>query len=500
VPAAAVVADGGRVPRNWILVVVAVTLVGGGLRARVALEPHARQSADERSYVSVAIGLADTGRYGKRSLHWPPGAPLAFAAAAKLSGRVERGPAPDIPAAYWVQWLAGTALIPLAFALALATTARCGRDSRPPTPRASTFTTPGCETRRSRGPLWAGLVAAAIVATYPPLIGATGDLLSEPLGALWLTAALLALAVRRPALGGALLAAAVLTRANLLVLIPVLVVVLALGRQGAWRFAVAAIVPVAAWSLHVGAPVTTGGGSSLFVGTYLPGHGTLPGAKRALKAETVRFAPELAARHAKDLPGDRVLDAVAARRPALDRDGALREAAITNLTTYPREHPTRFAAMVASKLPRLWLGPSRDGGGRTGELVRLWHALLVLVAIAGLLAGRNRTILAALIAFTLFHLIAGAMPRYALPLLPALIATGTAGWFARLAQPRTTSSVRAYSDPLRRASISAGPATESASRIAPRSPISSSTTQLATPSPSAIAAKPTGPKSSDERA
>ena len=42
------------------------------------------------------------------------------------------------------------------------------------------------------------------------------------------------------------------------------------------------------------------------------------------------------------------------------------------------------------------------------------------------------------------------MPRYALPLLPALIATGAAGWFA---QPRTTASVRAYSAPLRRASI-----------------------------------------------
>ena len=54
--------------------------------------------------------------------------------------------------------------------------------------------------------------------------------------------------------------------------------------------AVAALVPVLAWSLNVGAPVTTGGGSSLFVGTYLPGGGTLIGTKRALKAETGRSA------------------------------------------------------------------------------------------------------------------------------------------------------------------------------------------------------------------
>ena len=463
---------------------VAVTLVGGGLRARVALEPNARQSADERSYVSVALGLADSGRYGKQSLHWPPGAPVAFAAAAKLSGRVQRGPVPDIPAAYWVQWLAGTLVIPLVFALAAATVSR-----------APAFTTPG---RASRHALWAGLVAAAVVATYPPLIGATGDLLSEPLGAFWLTASLLALVCRRPAAGGLLLAAAVLTRANLLVLIPVLAVAIALGRRGGPRFAVAALVPVVAWSLHVGAPVTTGGGSSLFVGTYLPGHGTLPGAKRALKSETIRFAPELRGRHAKVLPGDRVLDAVAARRHGLDRDTALRDAALTNLATYPRRYPGRFAAMVAGKLPRLWLGPSRVGG-RTTTLLRLWHALLVLAALGGVLVSRNRTMLCVLAAFTLFHLVAGAMPRYALPLLPALIATGAAGWFSRLAQPRTTSSVRAYSDPLTRTSISAGPPVESASRIARRNPASSSATQLATPSPAATVAKPIGPKSSDDR-
>ena len=132
---------------------------------------------------------------------------------------------------------------------------------------------------------------------------------------------------------------AVLTRANLLVLIPVVAVML--GRRGAW-FAVAALVPVVAWSINVGAPVTTGGGSSLFVGTYLPGGGTLPGAKRALKAETIRFAPALRGRHAKELPGDRVLDAVAAREPGLDRDAALRHAGAAQ----PRDLPARAARRV----------------------------------------------------------------------------------------------------------------------------------------------------------
>ena len=162
-----------------------------------------------------------------------------------------------------MQWLAGTALIPLVFALAA-----------------------------TLGGPWAGLVAAVLVATYPPLIAVTGDLLSEPLGRAVADRGAARARAAALALAGLLLAAAVLTRANLLVLIPVLALAARAARRAACS-RVAALVPVAAWSLNVGAPVTTGGGSSLFVGTYLPGDGTLPGAKRALKAETIRFAPEL---------------------------------------------------------------------------------------------------------------------------------------------------------------------------------------------------------------
>ena len=46
---------------------------------------------------------------------------------------------------------------------------------------------------------WAAVLAGLIVGTYPPLIGATGDQLSEPLGAFLLIAAftVLALALKR---------------------------------------------------------------------------------------------------------------------------------------------------------------------------------------------------------------------------------------------------------------------------------------------------------------
>src|SRR4051794_41392146 len=124
---------------RWIWALVAVSVLAGVLRAGPALHPNRYQSTDEIGYTNVAPRLAATGTYGHDSLHWPPGAPIAFAAALRTGG--ERAP-------YAVQWLAGTALVPLVFLIA--------------------------------GGGLAGLIAAALVAAYPPPGAATGDLLSEP--------------------------------------------------------------------------------------------------------------------------------------------------------------------------------------------------------------------------------------------------------------------------------------------------------------------------------
>ena len=106
----------------------------------------------------------------KEPLHWPPGAPMVFAVGYKLFGSDADREDYDIGAVYWQQALITTGTTALAFALAFILV----------------------------GP-WAGLVAALIVGTYPPLIGATGDQLSEPLGAFLLIAAftVLALAIKR---------------------------------------------------------------------------------------------------------------------------------------------------------------------------------------------------------------------------------------------------------------------------------------------------------------
>ena len=131
----------------------------------------------------------------REPLHWPPGAPMLFAAGYKLFGTDADAKDFDIGAVYWQQALITTGTTALAAALAWILA----------------------------GP-WAGLLAGAIVGTYPPLIGATGDQLSEPLGAFLLLAAFvaLALAVKRRArwwgwaAAGALFALAILTRTDLL--------------------------------------------------------------------------------------------------------------------------------------------------------------------------------------------------------------------------------------------------------------------------------------------
>ena len=70
-----------------------IVLVSFGLNARMAADPRSDyQSADERSYGKLAVNIVDKHAYGSAStkmrepLHWPPGAPVLFAAGYKLFG------------------------------------------------------------------------------------------------------------------------------------------------------------------------------------------------------------------------------------------------------------------------------------------------------------------------------------------------------------------------------------------------------------------------------
>ena len=153
-----------------------------------------------------------------------------------------------------------------------------------------------------------------------------------------LTVALIAvvLALRRPtaaraALAGLLLGLTVLVRADLLP-VPFLLVALLGGvvwrAQGRRRglattaaMGAGVLVALAPWSIFASSredrfvPVSTGGASNLYVGTYVPGDGTIFGLKRGRWAARVRTHYP----HLRDeptwLPQLRVMDTVAATHP-----------------------------------------------------------------------------------------------------------------------------------------------------------------------------------------
>src|SRR3954451_20755878 len=312
---------------RWAPVLGLVLLVGAGLRAERAAHPGAFLSTDERAYAALGRAVSH-GYYDVRGmddpLHWPPGTPLLFAVARKLAGARDAALAP--PAAYWAQALVGVALIVAVFVLV----------------------------RLLAGP-WPGVVAAAAVALYPPLAIITGDLVSEPLGALTIVVALLALAWawRRPApspwrfaAAGALLGVAILARADLLVLPLLVAVVVGVTLRGAGArhalvaagaYLLAAAIALAPWSMYASSrrheltPITSSSWSGLFVGTYLPADGRIFGVREKLGDEARAHNPRIRHVENENLRTEWILDAVAARHPRLGRSDALERETLRNL-------------------------------------------------------------------------------------------------------------------------------------------------------------------------
>jgi hypothetical protein len=423
------------------LLLIGIVLLSAGLHAHRAMNPTASyQSADERSYGKLAVSLANVGQYGPPStgmrdpLHWPPGAPGLFAVAHVAFGDEKSERSFDIPAAYWAQAAVslGSLLAALALAWALAG-------------------------------IWAGVVAAAAVGLYPPLILATGEQVSEPLGAFFLTSALAVFAwsARRDwrwghLLAGLLLGATVLTRADL-ILAPAIVAFIALvwiwrGQRDVRRafvtagaLAVGAAVAVLPWSAYASqragsfVPVTQGSAAPLFVGTYLPGGGHTVGMKRALEKEVKAFRPELREIGAFDIPAGNYMDMIAQRHPELPKDAAIRKEARKNIDEYAFGQPLRFAEMMGDKVQRMWTRYARGGARPTSWWIRGWHIALVLAAFAGIVAAIVRlrsvplmVVLAIALYSTALHMLVVSQARYNLPLMPGLLAGGAAAWFLLL--------------------------------------------------------------------
>lgn len=434
------------VPRLAWLALVVVLLIGGGLRYDQSVHPVAKISADAQSYTNIAQNLARTGTYTGRSkrgpvtakawqkakvqaLHWPPATPHVFALAYEVAPGADPNDRENVDVLHTTQFVISTATILVAFLLGWILAGG-----------------------------WAGVATAAIVAFYPPLVWGPSTLLSEPLGALMVTSAFTAVALawrsRRLvwwALAGALLGGVLLTRTDLM-FVPAFLAVFALCMIGAtvgWRrgFQSAALlvagtaVVVLPWTFQASrtaetfVPVTTGGGSALFVGTYLPGNGSTFDMKFAMLDEIIEKHPSYADRHYTTIPAQVVLDDVAKKRRPLERDEALSAAARENLRTYALGQPVAFARMMLFKVGKMWTRYARGGASPTQTAWTVLHLAIVGLGAFGLLWGivRRRdpalvSILIAIATGTAVHMLAVAHGRYNLPLMPILIAGGVAGW------------------------------------------------------------------------
>jgi MFS family permease len=434
-----------RLPRGVVVAALLVLLVAPAMALRLeqANDRPGHASADERAYVRLAGDLRVTGNYGGPSmahpLHWAPGTPVLFALADALSGRPVADRI-DARAARHAQAVVGALTVAAAFALAALIAGA-----------------------------WAGLAAAAAVAFYPPMVAATSMLTSEPLGALAVTAALAAVAWalsrgRAPgfAAAGAIVGLACLVRAD--VLLAALVLGPAVGllhaRRAGWRGGLAAgcatlagvLAIVGPWSVWASrrdrafVPITDGGPATLFVGTYLPGHGTIFGLKHALAREALRVHPSIRHKAVFRLPEKVFLDAVAARHPHLTRDAAISAELRRNLRVYLLGHPGAFMRMLAAKVWRMWAFPFRGTFHRVGTPTLWLHRALVVLALVGLLGGlvRRRSPILGLALLTLgvttaLDVAFVAEARHAFRLMPALLAAGAGGWALMAAGARRPS-------------------------------------------------------------
>ena len=321
----------------------------------------------------------------------------------------------------------------------------------------------------------AGLIAAVLAAAYPHLWLNDAALLSETAAAFAVVLAMLALLrfreqpsmARTWQLGGAL-ALAVLGRAELLLLIPLIAVPLVLRardlttRDRVVRIGVvgvAALVLIGPWvgynltrfekpvllSNGLGATLLGGACDAAFYGPNIGYWAYCPGA-----TDAQRIPPPSAATLARWTADPKSARTVAEKHAYLRRyfTGAPDESqndvtARTEATTYIKAHKQQFVLVVAARVGRIWnvfrprqnasLDGMVEGRGLAQARVALGaFYLYAAAAIVGLVALRRRKqpiwpylLLAAVVTFT--AAISFAVQRYRIPIdavLPALAAVG----------------------------------------------------------------------------
>ena len=368
--------------RATLLLLVAILILGFGLRAYRVVEPLPTPGDDSRAYFALAKALYEEGSYGGPSFEdssdWSPGAPLLYAASFYATGGAREG------TARIAELLCGLGAIVVVYLLGRRINCR-------PT----------------------GLLAAFAVAVYPPFIHSTGALFSEPPAILTLPAAVLAFlwagerqGLRAWLLPGFLFGLTALIRPEYL-LVGAAFAVLALiriGRERGWRpglagaalLTVALLLPIVPWAvrnqivLDRTVPISTGGGKALYVGTFLPADGEYQRVKALLTRRYLGRDLEPGSEALDRVDPTPLFDRVAARYPELPRDEALGKIGRQNLDRYLGEDPFDYTAMTVRKVWRMWSGGVGEAMSSTAG--RIAQTLIVVLALAGLavLAWRRR--------------------------------------------------------------------------------------------------------------
>ncbi len=429
--------NGGRL---GLTALVAVLLLGLGLRLGEAWDGRP-PVYDAAAYAKIAANLdRDEGftvgpGATQPSSNYSPGLPLLVAGIYKVTGGVHERLARIVLA------LIGTLSVLLAYLL--------GRGLA----RSRLCAAPG--TYKVGSAVAAGLVAALAVAIYPALLEYQGMLMSEPLAATLLAAAIWAIFWAREGqtarwlVPGVLLGLLALVRPEYLGVTALLAAVLfALSARADWKRSLssaalmlaAALVVIAPWTIRnaeaVGrfVPISTGGGQVLFAGTYLPSDGN----PERVGAEVVERHPELFGPHAVErLRLEQILARLAAHRhPGMEADQALSKMGKEQLWNDLSEEPVESAGFVAQKLWRLWGYGPREVMREPGWELLHWALLAFGLLGLGLLAWRRRWEAAVLatvfLSITALSALLVASPRRVLVMLPLLAACAGVGsvWLA----------------------------------------------------------------------
>jgi hypothetical protein len=193
-----------------------------------------------------------------------------------------------------------------------------------------------------------------------------------------------------------------------------------------------ALVVIAPWTARNYAemgrlvPISTGGGQTLFAGSYLPSGGDPQKVTPHLLDEDPELASAVEKATGQDpdtVAADRVLTIMASRAyPAMETDAALARMGRRQYFEEMKQDPLAFSAFVFNKAHRIWWrGRSALTDQVPGKLLHWLIAALSLAGLAGLARYRPyefRIVAVLLLAATLIGVLFIASPRRALALWP----------------------------------------------------------------------------------